>query len=211
MVITGMFGGTAFDIFWPINSASKAPLIVCWVPSFLQVRSALRWDWQTFHVKERRHADEWVIFWLKVYPDLSSCCSPPVRWGLLIMYALRLLLLLRRLLRLPSRRHPRRLQHGAPDRSVQHRTWPWKSKLQCAAPDLTGEPTSGPCSAGPHPGSSRADRAAPDLSCQKTCQKICQKKCQKIRQEICQKRMSEEMSDNMSEKNVRKNVRRNVR
>ena len=62
------------------------------------------------------------------------------------------------------RRHPRRLQHGAPDRSVQHRTSPGNSKLQCAAPDLTGELPSGVCSAGPHPGSSRADRAAPDLT-----------------------------------------------
>ena len=71
----------------------------------------------------------------------------------------------------------------------------------------TGELASGVGSAGPHPGSSRAEWAAPDLTSQKKevrryvrkCQKECQKKCQKK----CQKRMSEDMS----EKDVRKYVR----
>ena len=79
---------------------------------------------------------------------------------------------------------------------------------------------SGLGSAGPQPGGSRADWAAPDFNrgaterigqrrtsaarryvrrnvkryVRKECQKICQKKCQKI----CQKRMSEDMSEEMS-------------
>ena len=131
-----------------------------------------------------------------------------------------------------------KMQRAAPDLTGE-------VQRQCAAPDLTGEVQnavrsagpyrgapertvqrrtsrgglpSGPCSTGPHPWSSRADRAAPDLSCQKVCQKICQKICQKMSKKcqiIYQKRMSEEMSEDMSkdmsEKNVRKNVRRNVR
>ena len=73
---------------------------------------------------------------------------------------------------------------GAPERTVQHRTSP-------------GDLPSGPCSTGPHPGSSQIDRAAPDLSCQKICQKI--------------SFLTKNMSKNMSEKNVRRYARRNVR
>ena len=111
-------------------------------------------------------------------------------------------------------------QRGAPDCSGQRRT-------------STGELPSGVGSDGPHPGASRAEWAAPDLSCQKKMtenmsannvrinanrnvrkyvrkerRKICQKKYQKKCQKICQIRtsedMSKEMSENMSKKNVRK-------
>ena len=108
-------------------------------------------------------------------------------------------------------------QQRAPDCSGQRRTSTASSRLQWAAPDLNselqiavgsagpqprapdcsgqrrtspGELPSGLGNAGPHPGSSRADWAAPDLSCQKICQKICQKyvsqECPKICQKKCQ-------------------------
>ena len=92
-----------------------------------------------------------------------------------------------------------RLQWAAPDLNSD-------SRLQWAAPDLnrgalerTGQRRtsagglwSGLGNAGPHPGTSRAEWAAPDLSCQKICQKMCQKyvrkECQKICQKKCQKK-----------------------
>ena len=96
-------------------------------------------------------------------------------------------------------------QQRAPDCSGQRRTSTAGSRFQRAAPDLnrgalerTGQRTStgglwsGLGNAGPHPGTSRAEWAAPDLSCQKICQKMCQKnvrkECQKKCQKICQKK-----------------------
>ena len=91
------------------------------------------------------------------------------------------------------------LNRGAPDCIGQRRTSP------------RGLP-SGVGSAGPHPGSARAEWAAPDLTGHK-------KKCQKISQKASQKRMSEDMSEDMpedmsermsegmSEKDVRRCVR----
>ena len=173
--------------------------------------------------------------------------SPPVRWGLLdFMWAVLLLLLLllsSHLVHLLASC----MSQGA-DRSGQLRTSTRRVRLQWAAPDLKpalqiavgsagpqlgawdcsgqrrtsprGLP-SGVGSAGPHPGISRAEWAAPDLTSQKICQKICQnicqkyvrqecqkicqKQCQKICQKKCQilviwqKRMSERMSEDMSE------------
>ena len=81
-------------------------------------------------------------------------------------------------------------QQRAPDCSGQRRTstgWLW----------------SGLGNAGPHPGSSRAKWAAPDLSYQKICQTICQKRMSERMSEDMSEEMSEdmsiEMSDNMSE------------
>ena len=71
---------------------------------------------------------------------------------------------------------------------------------------------------GPHPGSSRAAWAAPDLSCQKICQKrilenILIEMSDNMSERILED-MSIEMSNNMSEKNVRrynkKYVKRNL-
>ena len=162
------------------------------------------------------------------------------------MYAPRLLLIRYRLrlhlrLLLPSRRHLRqtstwtsRLRWAAPDLNSELQIAVGSAGPQQRAPDCSGqrrtspgELPSGLGSAGPHPGSSRADWAVPGLSGQKIFQKICQKrmsetmqkKCQKICHEICQKRMSERMSEDMSEemsedmsiemseRNVKKNVR----
>ena len=134
--------------------------------------------------------------------------SPPVRWGLLdFMWAVLPLLLPLLLfsfspLRCHLRHHFRQLyvamgsarpQQGAPDCS--------SAGPQQGAPDCSGQRRTSPGglwsglgSAGPYPGGSGAEWAAPDLASQKICQKICQKyvrqecqkKCQKKCQKICQ-------------------------
>ena len=69
-------------------------------------------------------------------------------------------------------------QPGAQDYSGQRRT-------------STGELASGVCSAGPHPGSFRAEWATPDLTSQKKdVRRYVKKECQKICQHECPKRMS---------------------
>ena len=109
-----------------------------------------------------------------------------------------------------------------------------RCRSQSARPDLNrelsgqrrtspGELPSGVGSAGPHPGSSRAEWAAPDLSCQKRIsenmsdknvkgyvRKECQKNIRKI-SEIISKRLSEDTSEKDVKNNVRNNVRRYVR
>ena len=107
--------------------------------------------------------------------------SESVRWGLLDFIRAVLLLLLFLLLRLRVLCVVVLLcaivfascMLQAADRSVWRRTSP-------------GELPSGAYSAGPHPGSSRAERTALDLSCQK------------------------KYAENMSDKNVKRYVRKNV-
>ena len=92
-----------------------------------------------------------------------------------------------------------RLQWAAPDLNSELQIAVGSAGPQQRAPDCsaqrrtsTGELWSGLGHAGPHPGTSRAEWAAPDLSCQKICQKMCQKyvrkECQKICQKKCQKK-----------------------
>ena len=132
---------------------------------------------------------------------------------LLLVLLLLLLLIHLRVLRL--RRHPRRhlrqtststrtsrLQWAAPDLTSELQIAVGSAGPQEPAPDCSGQrraSTGGPWSrlgsAGPQPGGSGAEWAAPDLSSQKMCQKICQKyvrqECQKECQKICQKKMSD--------------------
>ena len=148
------------------------------------------------------------------------------------MYALRLLLVLVLLHRLPLLVFAdilavlfARCQHGPVDCSGQRRTSIASSRLQWAAPDLNSGLQMAVGSAGPQPGApgadwatpefnrggSGAEWAAPDLSSQKMFQKIYQKRMSERMSEEMSEDMSIEMSDKMSEKNVRKNVRRYVR
>ena len=123
--------------------------------------------------------------------------SPPVRWGLLdFMYALRLLLVLFFfffffLLFSSSprlRRHPRRpLRQMSPDVNMDLQIAVGSAGPQGQRRTSTGGLWSGLGNAGPHPGTSRAEWAAPDLSCQKICQKSARQECQKICQKKCRK------------------------
>ena len=141
------------------------------------------------------------------------CCPSPLRSFLPLLPRLR--------------RHPRRpLRQMSLDVNMDLQSAVGSAGPQQRAPDCsgqrrtsTGQLWSGLGNAGPHPGSSRAEWAAPDLSCQKICQKICQKRMSEEMSEEMSEDMSEEMSDdmsietsdNMSEKNVRRNVRRYVK
>ena len=114
---------------------------------------------------------------------IKSDISPRVRWGLLnFMYAVlpfssffsSFFFFLPSLFSVDVARY----QHRSLECSGQRRTWIASSRLQWAAPDLNrgalewtgqrrtspGELWSGLGNAGPHPGSSRAEWAAPGLS-----------------------------------------------
>ena len=98
-----------------------------------------------------------------------------------------------------------RLQWAAPDLNSELQIAVGSAGPQQRAPDCSGQRRtssaglrSGLGNAGPHPGSSRAEWAAPDLSCQKICQ-------------IYVRNMSEKNVRRYVTKNVRRYVNRNVR